>query len=132
MHCIYGDWEKLPCTVTCGGGIQKFTRNAESKDVRISCPKHDYEHIKECNTQPCPIDCQWSSWSKFAECSETCGGGYQIFKRTHQVKSENGGKDCEGDHMKVEKCKKHPCPGKFFHILYLSDEFRILPTYKHF
>ena len=79
----------------------------------MSCPKHDYEYSEQCNTQPCPIDCQWSSWSKFAECSETCGGGYQIFKRTHQVKSENGGKDCVGDDIKVEDCNTQPCSGMY-------------------
>ena len=86
----------------------------------MSCPKHEYEYAQLCNTQPCPIDCQWSqwsSWSKLEDCSKSCGGGYQIFRRKPQVKSENGGKDCLGDDIKLEKCTNHPCPGKFFPMI---------------
>ena len=133
VHCIYDEWKVIiPCTKTCGGGVKNSTRKILYKDVGMSCPKHEYIKSEQCNTQPCPIDCQWSSWSKLEECSKTCGGGFQIFHRSRQVKSENGGKDCLGNDIKVEECKKHQCPGKFFHTLNLSNEFRIISTYKHF
>ena len=59
------------------------------------------------------IDCQWSSWSKIEDCSKSCGGGSQTFRRRQQVKSANGGKDCVGDDIKVEDCNTQPCSGMY-------------------
>ena len=58
-----------------------------------------------------PIDCQWSSWSQFQDCSKSCGVGSQFFQRGQRVKFENGGKDCVGNYIKVEECNIRPCSG---------------------
>ena len=28
-----------------------------------------------CNAQPCPVDCEWGTWTDFDACTTTCGGG---------------------------------------------------------
>ena len=58
------------------------------------------------------VDCVWSRFSVWTSCSVTCGGGLKTSSRTIAQKAENGGKDCDGDSVRGEKCNTHPCPGK--------------------
>ena len=44
----------------------------------------------------CPVDCQWTPWTKQGSCSRSCGDGTQVFTRTKLAESENGGKNCLG------------------------------------
>ena len=56
------------------------------------------------------VNCEWSTWSSSGTCSESCGGGKQIYVRSHRVKSKNGGQDCDGLFHKTEPCNTHSCP----------------------
>ena len=57
------------------------------------------------------VNCDWTDWTT-GSCSKTCGGGFQLKRRT-KVNSEHGGKDCEGDSFSVEteSCNLNKCPG---------------------
>jgi len=56
------------------------------------------------------VNCEWSTWSSSGNCSESCGGGYQTYVRSHRIKSKNGGQDCDGLFHKTEPCNTHSCP----------------------
>jgi len=56
------------------------------------------------------VNCEWSTWSSSGTCSESCGGGNQIYVRSHRVKSKNGGQDCDGLFHKTERCNTNSCP----------------------
>ena len=58
---------------------------------------------QDCNLNPCPIDCKWSSWG---QCSPRCGPGKQT--RYKLVTAEFGGNDCMGSSQK--DCNLNPCP----------------------
>ena len=73
-----------PCSVTCGGGLQRRINDADQTEER------------ECSPQPCPLP-RWSPWSP---CSVSCGGGVQT--RTNDAQSETrecNSKQCDTDGM---------------------------------
>lgn len=59
------------------------------------------------------VDGGYSDWTKFSECSVSCGGGKQ--ERTRECtnpKPENGGHDCEelGPTSATKECNTAACP----------------------
>ncbi|XP_078378572.1 coadhesin-like [Oculina patagonica] len=59
------------------------------------------------------VDGGYSHWSKFSECSASCGSGLKIRKRScNSPEPKNGGKDCSGlgPAMESEACNSFPCP----------------------
>ncbi|XP_072039476.1 SCO-spondin-like [Amphiura filiformis] len=64
-----------------------------------------------CEEYDCPIDCGWSSWSTWTECSETCGNGTQYrFRSGNNPTALNGGDDCVGDSEDQTQCNLSECP----------------------
>jgi len=59
------------------------------------------------------VDCKWSSYGNWSECSATCGGGSRSSSRAVLQPALDGGKDCVGDAHQIEKCNSDPCPGTF-------------------
>ena len=57
----------------------------------------DGQEVSTCSASSghCPVDCEVSAWSKWGDCSHTCGPGTK--KRTRNVVKHRsyGGKDCE-------------------------------------
>ena len=59
------------------------------------------------------VDCQWSSYGDWSQCSKTCGGGTKTAERTIIEQGAYGGKECNGTALKIEKCNVQPCSSKF-------------------
>jgi len=70
---------------------------------------------QDCNTHPCPVDCEWSTWTEWdmsaAGCSEQCGPGERESTRfcttSGRVGDCNGeyhGAPCDGDMTKIITC----------------------------
>lgn len=58
------------------------------------------------------VDCKWSSYTEWSECSQSCGGGARTSNRTILQHPINGGQECTGTALKTEACNLEPCPGR--------------------
>lgn len=59
---------------------------------------------QDCNTQPCPENCEWSGWGTWSICSATCGPGSMRRHRTAATLPLHGGEPCHGDSDEVLDC----------------------------
>ena len=50
------------------------------------------------------VNCQWSSWGKWSSCSNTCGTGVEVRRRTESTKAKYGGKKCVGKSKATRSC----------------------------
>lgn len=110
VDCVVSDWSEWSnCDKNCGGGKQKRTRVVEKNALHggKSCPL--LEEVRECNTQPCPVDCKVGPWDEWNTCSEECGTGTMKRSRAIVKNSAHGGKPC-GSLVETEECNKQPCP----------------------
>ena len=112
INCQWASWTDWgQCSETCGNGSK--TRTREKAQVAMyngeDCQGNNTE-IKECNLKQCPIDCQWTSWTNWGQCSETCGHGSKTRTRGKAQDAMYGGEDCRGNETKVEKCHIKQCP----------------------
>ncbi|KAJ8314516.1 hypothetical protein KUTeg_006666 [Tegillarca granosa] len=117
-HCPidggYTDWTSWgACTVTCGGGSQVKTRTCTNPTPQYggqTCSAAA-SATQSCNTHHCPIDGNWNTWSAWATCSLTCGGGSQNRSRqcTNPAPQYNGA-DCVGSPSSIQDCNTHNCP----------------------
>ena len=109
----YGTWK---CNVSCGTGVNKRTNTW----VRCNGTTYTKEETgTSCNTG---IDCcssnnikygSWTSWSKYGDCSTTCGTGTKAKTRTRTMTSKLNNQSCGTDTDKETKscteksgCKK--------------------------
>lgn len=83
VECVMSAWtESHPCDVSCGGGRKQEQRyvTRSPKHGGDVCPTNDMRWV-ECNTAPCPVNCEATFWKK-TECTKSCGGGTVIRERT--------------------------------------------------
>ena len=59
-----------PCSKSCGHGIQEYkrTEKVKAKNGGFECVG-SFEKTESCYNQDCPVDCQWSQWTKHGHCS---------------------------------------------------------------
>ena len=111
IDCVEKGWGLwTPCTKTCGGGNRKRTNPIvlNAQHGGNACP-WQREQTEECNTRPCPVDCNQSAFSSWSECTKNCGSGSQERSRTTFVETRHGGKSC-GIKNESRVCNDHPCP----------------------
>merc|ERR1719305_206149 len=105
--CEVGDWVPQDCSVSCAGGTQILTREVlVEANWGAECPPLQME--QECQTQPCPIDCQMDDWSGWSGCSKDCGGGVMSRSRNIEVEPDFGGKEC-GATTDTQMCNVEAC-----------------------
>ena len=75
----------------------------------------DNKDSRICDTKvKCPVDGEWSSWSTYTSCSESCGKATKSRTRTCKGKLY-GGKDCIGLSKETKICDNlKPCGGTCF------------------
>ena len=98
------------CTKTCGGGTKKRSRDCvalRTGDSADDCDGDD-EEVEECNTDGCPDFSPWSQWS---ECSQSCGGGVRSRERHCEADGEEVCTcQCFGPIEEFETCAGSVCP----------------------
>ena len=104
----WSDWSE--CSSLCDGGKQ--TRSfivTENEAFGGSCVNRNKVETRDCNTQPCPTDCEgyYSTWSA---CSENCGGGQQTKSFIITKNETNGGSCAERGSVLTQNCNVEPCP----------------------
>jgi len=55
------------------------------------------------------VDCEWSSWGSFSDCSKSCGKGEQTRTRDIKTEAENGGKPCGNIFKESNDCNTQAC-----------------------
>ncbi|XP_029187797.2 A disintegrin and metalloproteinase with thrombospondin motifs adt-1-like isoform X2 [Acropora millepora] len=109
----YSEWKPWqPCSVTCGGGVQKSYRTCTNPAPAFGGA--DCEGISEqsrrCNENGCPVNGKWSEWGPFTSCTVLCGGGTRSRSRTcTNPPAAFGGKECVGNSQDVQSCNEFPC-----------------------
>ena len=59
------------------------------------------------------VNGNWTEWSAWSKCSETCGGGVMNRNRScTDPEPQYGGLDCSGNRTDHEECNTHACPSK--------------------
>uniref|UniRef100_A0A2A4JKA5 Hemolin n=2 Tax=Heliothis virescens TaxID=7102 RepID=A0A2A4JKA5_HELVI len=110
------------CNTTCGLGYQERSRScyyiddnnntidSSSKSEKIildqSACKGPTVDKRKCHMPPCDVEeskPRWSVWSKWSECSATCGVGTQARTRRCKTKAR-----CDGDNVQIKKCDGLP------------------------
>ena len=64
-----------------------------------------------------PIDCLWSGFSDWSECSSSCGEGVQTRSRKILQPAESGGNECTGKEREERICIMKPCKGKTGNVI---------------
>ena len=106
INCVWGAWNTYSaCSVTCGGGFKNRTRQffVASTCGGVECQGPSNQSI-QCNPKPCPVHCQWSEWSNWEECSQSCGGGTQTRDRSTEVGALHGGNECKESNQESRCC----------------------------
>ena len=78
-----------------------------------------------------PIFVDWSDWSVWGGCSESCGGGVRLRQRFCNDSLATESTDvtirCSGPTLELEDCNEQPCPSEHQHNAY-SCNYRIAIT----
>ena len=83
VPCQVSEWSGwLGCSRTCGSGINiRNRRISQNAKYGGSCD-YSLKETESCITKPCPVPCQVGEWSRFSNCSRTCGSGTRIRYRS--------------------------------------------------
>ena len=83
-------------------------------DNTSSCKLTCVDTIRDIELKfPLPLDCVQSNWSKWSNCSKSCGGGIQSRTRKTIYPAQFGGKSC-GPLKQQKSCNRQPCLDKRF------------------
>jgi len=112
VDCEFSDWSTWsPCTKSCGGGFTSRSRSelASARAGGRTCGGSNNEEAV-CQAVVCPVDCMWSEWTSWSNCSKSCGSGHRQQSREIIQHAQNAGVDCEGSAQRAESCSEQPCP----------------------
>eukprot|EP00929_Paragymnodinium_shiwhaense_P115839 TRINITY_DN8499_c0_g4_i1.p1 TRINITY_DN8499_c0_g4~~TRINITY_DN8499_c0_g4_i1.p1 ORF type:complete len:3773 (+),score=615.61 TRINITY_DN8499_c0_g4_i1:363-11321(+) len=113
IDCEWNAWSQFSvCSKSCDGGTRSRLRTRkqmpENGGLRCSGQPDETEY---CNLKfPCPVDCEFRSWSSWSECTRSCGVGRRTRHRGIDIESKNGGKHCAGYLKDDAACNLRSCP----------------------
>ena len=134
VDCKWGQWTAWgSCPVTCGGGTWTSTRVIGQEAVcgGSNCTGNSTRD-QPCNTNCCPVDCQWGQWTEWGDCSLTCGGGTRMATRGYKQEAECSGSKCVGYSTRNQACNKNGCPfGTYLGCYHITNE-KLKGTYQFY
>ena len=107
----FTEWTE--CSVSCDGGQRYRSRDiarAASHNGK-SCSGHLRE-TQSCNSIPChtPVDCRWSDWRQWTDCTVACGGGQRMRHRDIVQDAQFGGASCPlQTSIQTQPCSTQAC-----------------------
>lgn len=111
VDCELDDWGRWSlCSVTCGAGVTRRTRTISKAASFGGAECDSLQESKVCDGGQCPVDCQWSDWGSWQECSTSCGDGNSTRSRTVSVPANSFGEACQGKPQQTRQCSNAPCP----------------------
>lgn len=104
-NCEVSYWSSWgACDRSCGGGRQYRSRSVQRREEcgGSGCPS-DLRQSQTCNTQCCPVDCQYSygAWSTCSGCGKT---GQQTRSLIISKHSSCNGKACPSVNTEQRTC----------------------------
>lgn len=111
--CRLSEWSDFStCSVSCGGGVQRRTREVVVMPIGGGQPCGDMVQERACNDRVCGsfnADCMVSDWGTWSACSASCGGGSQVRFRTIVTPAAGNGTSCPAL-MQARACNTPTCP----------------------
>jgi hypothetical protein len=77
VDCVLADWSSWSvCSQTCGGGV-KFRKRGVAVAAAHNGAQCTSKTLEEetCNSPACAVDCKWTAWAPWSDCSVACGAG---------------------------------------------------------
>eukprot|EP00111_Clytia_hemisphaerica_P007868 TCONS_00022855-protein len=116
----WGNWTSFgSCSKSCGGGFQ-----IRSRACNNPIPKYGgkdcqgmFKENRTCNTQNCPVNGGWGTWSLYGLCNKNCGGGTQQRSRTcNNPAPKYGGIKCPGVATDNRACNTQSCWSSYYEV----------------
>ena len=112
VDCMLSGWTNSgTCSTTCGGGVVRQIKTVLVMNAfgGKACDANQ-EQWTDCNTEACPVNCEWGQWTGWSPCSAACAEGTTDRTREIVVHKAHGGADCTGPDTESEPCMSAPCP----------------------
>ena len=107
----WGAWDN--CNRNCDGGLKKRTRKALQWARHGGNACAALEDSAACNTQVCPVNCEYSNWSKYTACSAQCNGGWSFSRRSVDREAQGSAIQCDKSKLsRQHTCNTHRCHTK--------------------
>merc|ERR1719261_158569 len=107
QDCEVGEWEPRECSATCAGGTQHIKRKVISQPENgAACLP--LKAMRNCNMDPCAVDCELAAWTEWGKCSADCNEGVQQRLREVIQAEKYNGKKC-GATSETRACNPASC-----------------------
>jgi len=109
VDCQWSEWSSSECTAPCGSGTLTKERTSKLPKEKLnetpSC-MHKLVLVESCNTQECPVNCEWGRWQ-----DQACDCATGLMTRTRQKLKEkaHGGRSCSGKSFDTTACHYLEC-----------------------
>lgn len=115
IDAVWAGWEPWSkCSATCGSAYRSRTRtvaqqaNDCGKNLEGTFQEYAKCDIVDCSSAAAKVDCEFSPWTDWNDCSCSCDGVKDKSRRVAKY-AENGGKPCEGALKVVTHCNVGKC-----------------------
>merc|ERR1712198_639288 len=109
VDCQWSEWSSSECTAPCGSGTLTKERTSKLPKEKLnetpSC-MHKLVLVESCNTQECPVNCEWGRWQDQA-CD--CATGLMTRNRQKLKEKAYGGRSCRGKSFDTTACHYLEC-----------------------
>merc|ERR1719342_835067 len=133
VNCQWSSWSRWSdCSKTCDGGetIRERRITVKQQGNGRRC-RGDDRQSSRCNTRRCPtptttvtstttitrrtttelsVNCEWTDWGSWSECSASCDGGETVRERRVTVRPRGKGRKCRGGNRERVRCNEKRCP----------------------